>query len=105
MPGVSRVDGRRGPGIRARGVSLCCDGPAVGLLLTLLLALPVRSAPSPDILIEGVEDEVAVNVRAYLSLTKESCDAPLWRLRGRLRQSDREVRDSGASQLSLVRER
>jgi translocation and assembly module TamA len=96
MTGVTgRVDGRRSPEIRVRGVMRQhSGGPAFGLLLTLLLALPVRSAPSPAIVIEGVEDEVAANVRAYLSLNKETCDAPLWRLRGRLRQSDREVRDA-----------
>ena len=95
MPGVTgRFEGRRVPGIHARGASPRSCGPALGLLLTLLLALPVRSAPSPAIVIEGVEDEVAANVRAYLSLNKESCDAPMWRLRGRLRQSEREVRDA-----------
>jgi translocation and assembly module TamA len=69
-------------------------GTALVLLLVALSAGSARAAETPTIVIEGVEGEVAANVRAYLSLYKEGCDAPLWRLRGRLRQSDREVRDA-----------
>jgi translocation and assembly module TamA len=92
--GTGRGIGRRDQVSRARDVSLCSRIASFGLLLTTVLALPVRSAPTPTIDIEGVEGDVAANVRAYLSLTKESCDAPLWRLRGRLRQADREARDA-----------
>jgi translocation and assembly module TamA len=69
-------------------------GTALLLLFALFSAAPARPAEAPTIVIEGVEGEVAANVRAYLSLYKEPCDAPLWRLRGRLKQADAEVRDA-----------
>jgi translocation and assembly module TamA len=67
---------------------------ALLLLLALLSAGPACPAETPTIVIDGVEDEVAANVRAYLSLYKEPCDAPIWRLKGRLKQADGEVRDA-----------
>jgi len=69
-------------------------GMALLLLLALLSAGPACPAETPTIVIDGVEDEVAANVRAYLSLYKEPCDVPLWRLRGRLKQADGEARDA-----------
>jgi len=69
-------------------------GSVLLLLLTLVSTGAVHPAEKPAIVIDGVEGEVADNVRAYLSLYKESCDAPLWRLRGRLKQADGEVRNA-----------
>ena len=69
-------------------------GAALVLLLALVCAGPARPAEAPVITLEGVEGEVAANVRAYLSLYKETCDAPPWRLRGRLKQADAEARDA-----------
>ncbi len=67
---------------------------ALALLLALLYAGVASPAQTPTITIEGVTDDVLANVKAYLSIYKESCDAPLWRLRGRLTQADGEVRDA-----------
>jgi len=93
--GTERGIGRRDAETRTRAMSPRLSVWPFGLLLSLLLAVPVHAAaPAPTIVIEGVEGDAAANVRAYLSLTKENCDAPLWRLRGRLRQADAEVRDA-----------
>ena len=70
------------------------SGPVLLLWLALFFTGPAHSAGAPTIVIDGVEGEVAANVRAYLSLDKETCDAPRWRLRGRLKQADGEVRDA-----------
>jgi translocation and assembly module TamA len=64
------------------------------LLLALLYAGAAGSAQTPTITIEGVTGDVLANVKAYLSLSKETCDAPLWRLQGRLAQADGEARDA-----------
>jgi translocation and assembly module TamA len=92
--GLDRDIGRRDRETRARPARRVPRASAPGLLLMLLLAARVSAAPTPTIDIEGIKGEVADNVRAYLSLTRESCDAPLWRLRGRLRQADTEMRDA-----------
>jgi len=94
LVGPDRSIGRRDPDTRAPPVKAGFRVGPPGLLLALLLATSVGAAPAPTITIEGVQGEVADNVRSYLSLTKENCDAPLWRLRGRLRQADTEVRDA-----------
>jgi translocation and assembly module TamA len=64
------------------------------LLLALLYAGIASPAQTPTITIEGVTGDVLANVKAYLSIYKEGCDAPLWRLRGRLSQADGEARDA-----------
>jgi translocation and assembly module TamA len=69
-------------------------GTALVLVLALFSAGAARPAEAPVITIEGVKGDVLANVKAYLSLNKETCDAPLWRLRGRLTQADAEVRDA-----------
>jgi translocation and assembly module TamA len=70
--------------------------PTRAFLLTLALcyAGPACPAETPTIEIEGITGEALENVKAYLSLYKESCDAPLWRLQGRLRQANKEARDA-----------
>jgi translocation and assembly module TamA len=75
-------------------ISMRPCGTALVLLLTLLLASAARPAEAPTIVIEGVEGDVLANVKAYLSLYKEGCDAPVWRLQGRLKQADGEARDA-----------
>jgi translocation and assembly module TamA len=43
-------------------------------------------------MLKGAEGEVADNIRAYLSLDDEPCDAPLWRIRGRFKKAEQEIR-------------
>lgn len=43
-------------------------------------------------MVEGVNGEVRDNILAFLSISDEPCDAPQWRLRGRLQQSGKEIR-------------
>jgi translocation and assembly module TamA len=69
-------------------------GLALLLLLALLSADSACPAETPTIVIDGVEGDVLANVKAYLSLYKEGCDAPIWRLKGRLKQAEGEVRDA-----------
>jgi translocation and assembly module TamA len=91
---TGRVYGSRHHGMRAAVMSLRPHGVALMLSLALIFAGTARAAEAPTIVIEGVEGDVLTNVKAYLSLYKESCDTPLWRLRGRLKQADGEVRDA-----------
>lgn len=46
----------------------------------------------PQVILEGVEGEVADNIGAYLSLDDEPCDAPPWRIRGRFKKAKQEIR-------------
>jgi translocation and assembly module TamA len=69
-------------------------GLALLLLLALLSADSACPAETPTIVIDGVEGDVLANVKAYLSLYKEGCDAPIWRLKGRLKQAEGEARDA-----------
>ena len=91
---AGRVHAGRYSGIRATAMSRRSWATPLLLWLALFSKVQVHSAETPTIVIDGVDDEVANNVRAYLSLYKENCEAPLWRLRGRLKQADNEVRDA-----------
>jgi translocation and assembly module TamA len=65
--------------------------PAAGLLSIVLLALtPVRALA--DLVIEGLDDEQAKNVRAFVGLATEPCDAESWVIRRRFRLAESEAR-------------
>ncbi len=49
------------------------------LLLQLLTGYAVAET-QPEIVINGVTGRLETNVRAYLPLTKQSCDAPKWKI-------------------------
>lgn len=62
--------------------------PRTSFFLSLLLA-PLSNA---ELLIEGVSNEIARNVRSYVSLASEPCDAELWLVRRRFRAVESEVK-------------
>jgi translocation and assembly module TamA len=68
--------------------------PTLLLVLALVYTRWALAAQTPTINIEGVTGDVLANIKAYLSLYKETCEAPVWRLQGRLKQADSEVRDA-----------
>lgn len=47
---------------------------------------------SSGLILEGLEGELEDNVRAMLGLAGESCDAPRWRIKRRLRNADEQIR-------------
>ncbi|MEM9209195.1 MAG: POTRA domain-containing protein, partial [Pseudomonadota bacterium] len=51
--------------------------------LTRLLLLTLATASYADVRIEGVDGELARNVRLFTALSDEPCDAPYWRVRRR----------------------
>lgn len=67
------------------GASACQWLGAVTLLL-----LPVAAAA--ELIISGVSDELERNIRGYVALAEEPCDAEAWRIRRRYRAMEREAR-------------
>ncbi len=66
---------------------------SIALRSLVLLAL----VPQPgiaEVRISGVEAELENNIRAYVSLAGEPCDAPAWRVRRRFRDIESEIRDA-----------
>ena len=49
-------------------------------------------AAAAELRIEGIDGELRQNVRAYVALTDESCDAEAWRIRRRFRALEQEAR-------------
>lgn len=64
---------------------------SIGLALLLLAPL---SWAAPDIEIEGGSEALRENVRSFLSIGEEPCDAALWRLRARMRELERQVQSA-----------
>ena len=58
------------------------------LLLFLCLWVPQTIA---DTAISGIEDEAEDNVRVMLSIQKEKCDAPKWKIQGLFEDADQEI--------------
>ena len=68
-----------------------CRRLVAALLPFVLLALvPVRTRA--ELVIEGLDDELAKNVRAYVGLATEPCDAESWVIRRRFRLAESEAR-------------
>ena len=63
--------------------------PASCLLLACTAAI---AATGPRVEVEGVTGEIRDNILAFLSIREEPCDAPDWRLRGRLEKAEAEIR-------------
>jgi translocation and assembly module TamA len=62
--------------------------------VTAAAALAVTGAAGADVEILGIEDPLAANVRAYLDLDEEPCDAPRWRVEQQYRGAPARIRDS-----------
>ncbi len=60
-------------------------------LLILVCMMQRVWADELQIRIEGISDELQVNVQGYLSLTKEPCDAPEWRIHHLFSRSDKQI--------------
>lgn len=58
------------------------------ILLSILLAAPVAVA---EFRIEGISGSLEQNVRAFVDLGREPCDAPQWRVRRRFRAATRQA--------------
>ncbi len=70
----------------------CTTLACVAIVYLGLNGLSQAAQRTPTVTLEGVEGEVADNIRAYLSLDDEPCDAPSWRIRGRFKKADQEIR-------------
>lgn len=57
-----------------------------------LLLLPMASLARGDLLLEGIDDEIERNVRNYVALASEPCDAETWLVRRRFRAVDAEIK-------------
>jgi translocation and assembly module TamA len=55
-------------------------------------AVVKESAPRIEIQVQGVDKDVAENIRAHLSIAQELCDAPSWRVTRLFARSNDEVR-------------
>lgn len=64
----------------------------VKCILLLLLLLPAGGAA--QLIISGVDAQVEQNIRAYVALASEPCDAESWRVRRRFRALEAEVKKS-----------
>ncbi|MCW8946252.1 MAG: autotransporter assembly complex protein TamA [Sedimenticola sp.] len=71
-------------------------------LINLFLCAVPLSADEPSIEFKGVSGELESNLRAGLSLTAESCDAPAWRVNRLFRRADSEL-DQAARALGYYR--
>ncbi|MDX1404579.1 MAG: autotransporter assembly complex family protein [Woeseiaceae bacterium] len=58
----------------------------------LLLALAMPGRLLAELVVSGVQPEIEQNVRAYVSLASEPCDAEPWRIRRRFRTIETETR-------------
>jgi translocation and assembly module TamA len=65
--------------------------PAAGFLGVVLLGCAWQAAHA-ELVIEGLNDELAKNVRAYVGLATEPCDAESWVVRRRFRLAESEAR-------------
>ncbi|WP_341939365.1 autotransporter assembly complex protein TamA [Marinimicrobium sp. C2-29] len=63
-------------------------------VMALLLGASAGAA-SPKITIEGGGDRLRDNVRSFIGLADEPCETPLWRLRARMRELDRQITSAG----------
>jgi len=62
------------------------------LLALTCLILPAMSIA--ELQIDGVDDELARNIRSYITLTTEPCDAEQWRIRRRFRTIEKEAKSA-----------
>lgn len=58
------------------------------------VAFALATAAAADVEIVGVEDALGANVRAYLDLDDEPCDAPRWRVEQRYREAEPLIREA-----------
>ena len=64
-------------------------------LLTALLVLLLQASPAlGELVVDGVNDELARNVRSYVALASEPCDAEAWLVRRRFRAIEANVRSA-----------
>ena len=74
------------------------DGACVVyLLMRAKLIIPMLLAAAPvlaELEVEGVAGELAHNVRAYVELGEETCDAEAWRIRRRFRDAESQARNA-----------
>lgn len=75
-------------------------GVVTRLIIALVVACTVCvnvaiAAPSPKIEIEGGTKALKENIRSFLSINDEACDAPLWRLRAGLRDAQKSIYEAG----------
>ncbi len=68
------------------------NGPRAGRLLALLLLLP--GAAAAELRISDIDRELERNIRTYVALASEPCDAEAWRIRRRFRNVEKETREA-----------
>src|SRR6185503_1267610 len=66
---------------------------AAGLTLTAA-ALTVAARADATVDIAGIDDALAANVRAYLRLDDEPCDALAWRVEQQYRAAPQQIREA-----------
>jgi translocation and assembly module TamA len=72
----------------ARGRSLA----VVALMASVGFVVPCLPAYAERLVIEGVDEAVELNVRAFVPLADEPCDAPAWRIQRRFDRIDAPLR-------------
>ena len=60
----------------------------------LAVGLLAVSTARAELIVEGLDDDLERNVRAFATLAAEACDAPDWRVRRRFRALDGQVRSA-----------
>lgn len=60
----------------------------------LLLAARISYGQEPEIDIDGVTDAQESNIRAFLSLAQDHCQAPAWRIEKQFANADGEIRNA-----------
>ena len=66
-------------------------------LLTMIFVLTWMALTSPaaaTVVLDGVSDRQALNIRAFLGLSELDCDAPPWLVRWQFRRASNEIRTS-----------
>ncbi len=67
---------------------------SASMAAALFCLAPPLLAASPEISIDGGSDRLRDNVRSFISIADEPCETPLWRMRARLRELDRQVQSA-----------
>lgn len=86
---------------RLTGANKRIFAPLPALWITLCTAT-ASAAPAPTVKFSGVEGELQTNLQTALSLSREPCDAPNWRVRRLFQRADDEL-DQAARALGYYR--
>jgi translocation and assembly module TamA len=78
--------------MRLIGVMMNLTHPHLLGLIVLVFVTAGVQAEEPQVRITGISDALLTNVKGYLTLNQEPCDAPEWRIRNLFTRSDRQIK-------------